>query len=48
MLKRAETIESKTAKHLMLRASRSAKLDPNSALEEIQINILKGPGDKVV
>lgn len=48
MLKRAETIESKTAKPLKLWASRRAKIGPNSALEEIQINILKGPGDKVV
>ena len=48
MLKRAETIESKTAKPLSLWASRSAKIGPNSALEEIQINIVKGPGDKVV
>ena len=48
MLKRAETIESKTAKPLSLWASRSAKIGPKSALEEIQINIVKGPGDKVV
>ena len=48
MLKRAETIESKTAKPLSLWASRSAKIGPKSALEEIQINIIKGPGHKVV
>ena len=48
MLKRPKTIESKTAKPLSLWASRSAKIGPNSALEEIQINIVKGPGDKVV
>ena len=48
MLKRPKTIESKTAKPLSLWASRSAKIGPDSALEEIQINIVKGPGDKVV
>ena len=48
MLKRAETIECKTAKPLRPWASRSAKIGPNSSLEEIQINIVKGPRDKVV
>ena len=48
MLKRAEIIESKTAKPLRLWASRSAKIGPNSSLEEIQINIVKRPGDKVL
>ena len=51
MLKRAEIIESKTAKPLRLWAKctlRSAKIGPNSSLEEIQINIVKGPRDKVV